>query len=486
MSFHRQGWQRIFAVACGLFLLGSMTQAEAQRTRRPTQKTKNTKKTTAPTPEQERDETTPVPPTNKASRSTNAFLKSVEAGDVARAKSLLDQGASVRQTDAQGHTALHLAIAHVPMVRLILENKANVNSTDKKGRTPLILSAVGGYIGTVEELIQAEARVDVRDTEGLTALASAVLNRRPRTVALLIANGANVHIQDNAGRTPRDMAREVKDTQILKMLESAVANPTQTAENPRPRPNNNNAMNPQNPRDPDLARPPKTNKGGTQPPTTDRITPTDRTPVLRHAQELLLAAGTENERSRAAQRYFEGLTEKQLHAEIEAIRRNQTRGSLGYRSVSYVLAFYGIDVIQNAQRVMYEWLYPDVFGDEPRTKQADPTPDAVKRIYQRHPSDDLLAKMLLVARQNRVTHDEPQILLADLFIDYPNAMLRAAALRSPEIRDTSLSALAKALEGYAGYRRVQRILRDLGQSPERGMARAAQDLQAELDRIRKN
>jgi len=153
-----------------------------------------------------------------ATRQENEYLAACESRDTAKVKSLLDDGVSVKTADAGGYSGLHLAIRSIPVIRLLIENRANVNAVDKKGRTPLVLAAIAGQIGAVEELLHADARVDVRDSEGCTALSRAVLNRRPRTVALLIANGANVHIQDNQGRTPRDMAKEVKDPQILKML----------------------------------------------------------------------------------------------------------------------------------------------------------------------------------------------------------------------------------------------------------------------------
>ncbi len=357
MRFHRQERQFIIGAVCVWLFLGSVGSAKAQRPR-------ETKKSTRSTGTTETEQSEKEGTSKTASRSKSTFLKAVEAGDVARVKSLLDQGASLRQTDSLGRSALHLAIAHVPMVRLLLENKANVNAVDSKGHTPLILSAIGGYIGTVEELVQAEARLDVRDSTGSTALACAVLNRRPRTVALLIANRANIHIQDNLGRTPRDMAREVKDTQILNMLEAAVTNPTPVK--PRPRPGE--VMEPTNPRDTNSRQNP-------QPP--NNPTALDKTPFLRHSQELLLAASGDNERSKAAQRFFEGLTAKQLQQEAETLRKNQTRGSFAYKSLSYVLAYFGIDVTVNVQRVMYDWLYPDVFNDDNRAHQTDKTADAI-------------------------------------------------------------------------------------------------------------
>ncbi len=401
-----------------------------------------------------------------ATRQENEYLAACESGDTAKVKSLLDDGVSVKTADAGGYSGLHLAIRSIPVIRLLIENRANVNAVDKKGRTPLVLAAIAGQIGAVEELLHADARVDVRDSEGCTALSRAVLNRRPRTVALLIANGANVHIQDNQGRTPRDMAKEVKDPQILKMLEQAVVNP------PRVTPKNQN---------------PTTSNPPVHPPDEhSNPQPLTGSGTLRYAQDMLLGVLQEGARSRNALRYFDGKTEAQLRRELESLRREQTRGSLGYRSLSYVLAYYGVDVLINAQRVMYNWLYPDVFGDEPKNRQADPTAEAIKRIYQRNPSDDLLGKVFFVVRQNRVNSEDPSVLVSDMFVQYPTAMLRASIVRSGESRDASITTLARILNEYNGYRRVQRILKDLTQSEERGISSAAQDILDQLRRIHTN
>lgn len=364
------------------------------------------------------------PPQNEedpggTSRLENEFLAACEAGNTAKVKSLLDQGVSVRTTDSGGYSGLHLALRHVPVIRLLVENKANINSVDSRGRTPLILAAISGYVGSVEELLHASAKVDVRDADGCTALARAVLNRRPRTVALLIANGANVHIQDNKGRTPREMAKETKEnTQILQMLEQAVVNPTRAV------PGNVNTTPPEVKVTPHLP-----------------TNPTPSTGALRYANDMLAGVAQETARSRTAQHYFDGKPEAQLRRELEALRRDQTRGSFGYRSLSYVLAYYGVDVIINAQRVMYNWLYPDVFGDEPKSKLPDTTAEAIKRLYQRNPSDELLGKVFYVVRQNRVNSEDPSILVSDMFVQYPTALLRTAVVRSTDNREASVSAL---------------------------------------------
>ena len=92
----------------------------------------------------------------------------------------------------------------------------------------------------------------------------------------------------------------------------------------------------------------------------------------------------------------------------------------------------------------------------------------------------------MLFRSNRVTNDEPSLLLADLFVQYPAATLRAVALRGVDSREASLTALAKVLEGFVGYKRLEKIFKTLSQSRERGIASASQDLQTEIDSIRKN
>jgi hypothetical protein len=62
-----------------------------------------------------------------------------EAGDLAQANALLDQGAAVDARDAQGRTPLQLAIAQgrLEVVRLLLQRGADPNIADNSGKTPL-------------------------------------------------------------------------------------------------------------------------------------------------------------------------------------------------------------------------------------------------------------------------------------------------------------------------------------------------------------
>lgn len=57
---------------------------------------------------------------------------------------LLEEGARINQKQANGNTALHLAVkaGHEKVVRLLLKNKANINLRSTEGHTALQLAII--------------------------------------------------------------------------------------------------------------------------------------------------------------------------------------------------------------------------------------------------------------------------------------------------------------------------------------------------------
>lgn len=66
---------------------------------------------------------------------------------------LLNDGAEVSATDAQGNTPLHAAAASSKsaMVQLLVDKGANVNAANAKGETPLTAAQTNNYKGKTDE-----------------------------------------------------------------------------------------------------------------------------------------------------------------------------------------------------------------------------------------------------------------------------------------------------------------------------------------------
>src|SRR5205807_1978525 len=149
---------------------------------------------------------------------------------------------------------------------------------------------------------------------------------------------------------------------------------------------------------------------------------------------------TARERRSAAQ-YFRSLTRSQLRHRLEPLRKSLYRGTFAYSSVAFVLAYYGIDVIQNAGRVLYAFHLPSSGSPsalekdrEEREKEweageatSDYVVGAIQRIYRRHPSDTLWALTLQAWRESGSASEAIPGELTEAFLRYPAPLLRAAS-----------------------------------------------------------
>jgi ankyrin repeat domain-containing protein 50 len=180
-------------------------------------------------------------------------------GDVARVKLLLELGARWDLPDQRRYHPLRMACqeGEIKTVELLLEHGANLNSYDTDGR-PVWIDAVGfGATTFIKYLIQKGVDVSARtispDDNGTTALhLAAAFNRLPvakllikagaqidaldgskrspifyavmygytNVVKYLVSNGANLTIKYR-GKTVDDIAAKAKNTELLKILESA-------------------------------------------------------------------------------------------------------------------------------------------------------------------------------------------------------------------------------------------------------------------------
>lgn len=101
-------------------------------------------------------------------------------GELPIARWLLAQGASLTQADAQGRLALHHAVRRPEVVRWLLQAGASPAATDKAGQPPLHHAAASGALLSARALLAAGAKIDTTDADGRTALEMALSQAHPR------------------------------------------------------------------------------------------------------------------------------------------------------------------------------------------------------------------------------------------------------------------------------------------------------------------
>jgi transglutaminase-like putative cysteine protease len=113
-------------------------------------------------------------------------------GDLARAKSLIEEGAGVNAEDFGGETPLHIAAAkgHKEIAELLIAKGADVNAKNNWGETPLHTSAAKGHKEIVEYLVGKGADVNIRENEGKTPLKLAKEKGHTEIVEILRKHGA--------------------------------------------------------------------------------------------------------------------------------------------------------------------------------------------------------------------------------------------------------------------------------------------------------
>ncbi|WP_353279095.1 ankyrin repeat domain-containing protein [Wolbachia endosymbiont (group A) of Cydia amplana] len=107
---------------------------------------------------------------NIYARDRIALHYAVEAKTV---KLLVEKGANVNVADAEGYTALHLAVTEkrLETVRELIKSGANVNAEEYENKcTSLHLACMVGKVEIVEELVKAGAEIEQADKFGMTAM----------------------------------------------------------------------------------------------------------------------------------------------------------------------------------------------------------------------------------------------------------------------------------------------------------------------------
>jgi serine/threonine-protein phosphatase 6 regulatory ankyrin repeat subunit B len=135
---------------------------------------------------------------------------------------LLQHHADANSVDAQGETALILAVSscgrfvepahYVAIVRALAKTTTSVDHRDRRGMTPLMWAAISNLSEAVIVLLDKGADVNGRGGDGRTPLMWAASANAGESIATLLARGADPEAKDNGGKTALDWARVLDET----------------------------------------------------------------------------------------------------------------------------------------------------------------------------------------------------------------------------------------------------------------------------------
>jgi uncharacterized protein len=180
------------------------------------------------------------------------MLTAAARGETARVKELLDRGVDVNMRGDDRNTPIMEAAygEHVDTVRLLLDRGADLSAKKNDGSTPMSLTgnkeilelfknvsalvdaSAQGNNQIVKDLIGQRTPVNGLNQFGQTALTEACGNGKTETVKLLLENGADPSIKKSDGATPLNLASSQKHSEIVALLNVAIAKQTKSTPSP--------------------------------------------------------------------------------------------------------------------------------------------------------------------------------------------------------------------------------------------------------------
>lgn len=141
---------------------------------------------------------TPAAPISRGG--LTALVFAARQGSMEAAKALLEGGAEINETDADGHTPLLIAILnnHDDLAQMLIDQGADVNLADKDGRTPL-------FTAVDQHDVDWSDRPFVKETDKLSSL---------DVIKSLVGHGAQVNAQLTAASIIKKAAQDSPDRTI--------------------------------------------------------------------------------------------------------------------------------------------------------------------------------------------------------------------------------------------------------------------------------
>ena len=149
------------------------------------------------------------------------LFKAVWTGDVA---SLRGTRIGVNLKDAVGRTPLRIAAekGYIDVAMFLIETGADVNGTDANGNTPLIfIIHKTGDLKIIKRLLEKGATVNTQNHTGETALMYAAWRGYANIVRLLLENRADATLKNRQGDTALTLAESKGHLEIVEMLKVA-------------------------------------------------------------------------------------------------------------------------------------------------------------------------------------------------------------------------------------------------------------------------
>lgn len=140
-------------------------------------------------------------------------------------KSLLQQGANVQASQADGMTALHWSAYHddLEMARRLVALGASASVTNRYGVSPLALACENGSGAMVTLLLEHGADPNAVLRGGETALMTASRTGKPEAVRALLKSGAEVNARERSGQTALMWAAAEGNVEVVEALMRAKA-----------------------------------------------------------------------------------------------------------------------------------------------------------------------------------------------------------------------------------------------------------------------